>query len=185
MHIIVGLGNPGKKYDATRHNIGFEAIDMLAKRNNIEVKKLKHKALCGEGTIGGNKVLLVKPQTFMNLSGQSLLDIVQFYKVDPKNIVVLYDDIDIPVGTLRIREKGSSGTHNGMKSIIYLLQTDQFPRIRIGVGKPQFGDLADYILGRFPKEEIPTMLETLERASQAVETLVKDGIAVSMNRYNG
>ncbi|ABW20175.1 aminoacyl-tRNA hydrolase [Alkaliphilus oremlandii] len=185
MHIIVGLGNPGKKYDATRHNIGFEAIDMLAKRNNIEVKKLKHKALCGEGTIGGNKVLLVKPQTFMNLSGQSLLDIVQFYKVDPKNIVVLYDDIDIPVGTLRIREKGSSGTHNGMKSIIYLLQTDQFPRIRIGVGKPQFGDLADYVLGRFPKEEIPTMLETLERASQAVETLVKDGIAVSMNRYNG
>lgn len=185
MHIIVGLGNPGKKYDATRHNIGFEAIDMLAKRNNIEVKKLKHKALCGEGTIGGNKVLLVKPQTFMNLSGQSLLDIVQFYKVDPKNIVVLYDDIDIPVGTLRIREKGSSGTHNGMKSIIYLLQTDQFPRIRIGVGKPQFGDLADYVLGRFPKEEISTMLETLERASQAVETLVKDGIAVSMNRYNG
>ena len=185
MHIIVGLGNPGKKYDATRHNIGFEAIDMLAKRNNIEVKKLKHKALCGEGTIGGNKVLLVKPNTFMNLSGQSLLDIVQFYKVDPKNIVVLYDDIDIPVGTLRIREKGSSGTHNGMKSIIYLLQTDQFPRIRIGVGKPQFGDLADYVLGRFPKEEIPTMLETLERASQAVETLVKDGIAVSMNRYNG
>ncbi len=184
MYVIVGLGNPGKKYDATRHNVGFEAIDMLAKRNNIEVKRLKHKALCGEGTIGGNKVMLVKPQTFMNLSGQSLLDIVQFYKIDPKNIIVIYDDIDVAVGSLRIREKGSAGSHNGMKSIIYMLQTDQFPRIRIGVGKPEFGDLADYVLGRFPKEEVPTMLEVLERASLAAETIVTDGISLSMNRYN-
>jgi PTH1 family peptidyl-tRNA hydrolase len=184
MYVIVGLGNPGKKYDATRHNVGFETIDMLAKRNNIEVKRLKHKALCGEGNIGGRKVMLVKPQTFMNLSGQSLLDIVQFYKIDPQNIIVIYDDIDIEVGSLRIREKGSAGSHNGMKSIIYQLQTDQFPRIRIGVGKPQFGDLADYVLGRFPKEEIPTMIETIERAALASETIVTDGISLAMNRYN-
>jgi len=185
MHIIVGLGNPGKKYDATRHNVGFEAIDLLAKRNNIEVKRLKHKALCGEGNIDGKKVMLVKPQTFMNLSGQSLLDIVQFYKIDPKNLIVIYDDIDVAVGSLRIREKGSSGSHNGMKSIIYQLQTDQFPRVRIGVGKPQFGDLADYVLGRFPKEEIPTMIETIERAALASEMIVTDGISLAMNRYNG
>lgn len=185
MHIIVGLGNPGKKYDATRHNVGFEAIDLLAKRNNIEVKRLKHKALCGEGNIGGKKVMLVKPQTFMNLSGQSLLDIVQFYKIDPKNLIVIYDDIDVAVGSLRIREKGSSGSHNGMKSIIYQLQTDQFPRVRIGVGKPQFGDLADYVLGRFPKEEIPIMIETIERAALASEMIVTDGISLAMNRYNG
>lgn len=184
MYVIVGLGNPGKKYDATRHNIGFEAIDMLAKRNNIEIKKLKHKALCGEGTIGGKKVILVKPQTFMNLSGQSLLDIVQFYKLDPEKLIVIYDDIDVAVGSLRIREKGSAGSHNGMKSIIYQLQTDQFPRIRIGVGKPQFGDLADYVLGKFPKEEIPKVIETVERAALASEMIVTDGISLAMNRYN-
>jgi len=184
MHIIVGLGNPGKQYDATRHNVGFEAIDMLAKRNNIEIKKLKHKALVGEGNIGGKKVMLVKPQTFMNLSGQSVLDIVQFYKIDPKNIIVVYDDIDVAVGSIRIREKGSSGSHNGMKSIIYQLQTDQFPRIRIGVGRPQFGDLADYVLGKFPKEEVPTIIETIERAALASEAMVVDGISLSMNKYN-
>lgn len=185
MHVIVGLGNPGKQYDATRHNVGFEAIDLLAKRNNIEVKRLKHKALCGEGFIGGKKVMLVKPQTFMNLSGQSLLDIVQFYKLDPKNLIVIYDDIDVAVGSLRIREKGSAGSHNGMKSIIYQLQTDQFPRIRIGIGKPQFGDLADYVLGRFPKEEVKIILDAIERAALATEMMVTDGISLAMNRYNG
>lgn len=185
MHVIVGLGNPGKKYDATRHNVGFETIDMLGKRNNIEVKKLKHKALCGEGIIGNKKVMLVKPQTFMNLSGQSLLDIVQFYKIDPKNLIVIYDDIDISPGSIRIRKKGSAGTHNGMRSIIYTLQTDQFPRIRIGVGKPEHGDLVNHVIGRFSKEEIPTMIDAIERSSEAVETMVTDGIDLAMNRYNG
>lgn len=185
MYVIVGLGNPGKKYDATRHNVGFETIDMLARRNNIEVKKLKHKALYGQGTIGNKKVMLVKPQTFMNLSGESLLDIVQFYKIDPKNLIVIYDDIDIEVGSIRIRKKGSSGSHNGMKSIIYMLQTDQFPRIRIGVGKPEYGDLVNHVIGRFPKEEIPTILEAIERSSQAVEMMITDGIDLAMNRYNG
>lgn len=185
MHIIVGLGNPGKQYDGTRHNVGFEAIDLLAKRNNIEVKRLKHKALCGEGHIDGKKVMLVKPQTFMNLSGQTLQDIIQFYKIDPKDIIVIYDDVDIAVGTLRIREKGSSGTHNGMKSIIYSIQSDQFPRVRIGIGRQQFGDLADYVLGRFPKDEIPTMLEVLERAASSAEAIVTEGVATAMNKYNG
>ncbi len=185
MHIIVGLGNPGKKYDTTRHNVGFETIDLLAKRNNIDVKRLKHKALCGEGHINGKKVMLVKPQTFMNLSGQSLLDIVQFYKIDPKNIIVIYDDVDIEVGSIRVREKGSSGSHNGMKSIIYQIQTDEFPRVRIGIGRPQFGDLADYVLGRIPKDEKSLMLEVIEKAALACETIVTDGVALAMNKYNG
>ncbi len=185
MYIIVGLGNPGKKYDATRHNVGFETIDLLARKNKIDVKRLKHKALCGEGHIGGKKVILAKPQTFMNLSGQTLLDISQFYKIDPKNIIVVYDDVDIDTGIIRIREKGSAGSHNGMKSIIHQLQTDSFPRVRIGIGRPEFGDLADYVLGRFPKDEIPIILEAVERAALACETIVTDGISLAMNRYNG
>ncbi|AKL93624.1 peptidyl-tRNA hydrolase Pth [Clostridium aceticum] len=184
MHIIVGLGNPGRKYDGTRHNIGFDAIDLLAHRHDIKVNKLKHKALYGEGFWGGKKVLLAKPQTFMNLSGESLRDMMEFYKVDTKNLVVIYDDIDIEVGSLRIRQKGSAGSHNGMKSIIYQLQSDAFPRVRIGIGKPKFGDLADYVLGRFPKEEINLMREVVEKAVEAVETIVEEGIDLAMNRYN-
>ena len=185
MHIIVGLGNPGKKYDATRHNVGFETVDLLAKRNNIEIKRLKHKALCGKGQIGGKRVILVKPQTFMNLSGQSLLDIVQFYKIDTQNIIVVYDDVDIELGSIRVREKGSSGSHRGMQSIIYQIQTDQFPRVRIGIGGPQFEDLSDYVLSRFSEEEIPMMLETIEKAALACETIITEGIFSAMNRYNG
>ncbi|SDJ83167.1 aminoacyl-tRNA hydrolase [Natronincola ferrireducens] len=185
MYIIAGLGNPGKRYDGTRHNVGFEAIDLLAHRNGIKVNKLKHKALYGEGFWGGEKVVLVKPQTFMNLSGESLRDMMEFYKLDIKNLIVIYDDVDIEVGTLRIRQKGSSGSHNGMKSIIHQLQSHDFPRIRIGIGKPQYGDLADYVLGRFSKEEISPTVEAIERAALAVESIVKEGIELAMNRYNG
>lgn len=185
MFVIVGLGNPGKKFDETRHNVGFETIDLLAQRNNIKVNKLKHKALYGEGFWGGEKVLLVKPQTFMNLSGESVRDIMTFYKVEMENLIVIYDDIDIDVGTLRIRQKGSAGSHNGMRSIIYQLQSDLFPRIRIGVGRPEFGDLANYVLGRFPKEEVTTMQEVVERAAKATESIVKDGVDKAMNMYNG
>ncbi|MCC5911231.1 MAG: aminoacyl-tRNA hydrolase [Clostridiaceae bacterium] len=185
MFVIVGLGNPGKKFDETRHNVGFETIDLLAQRNNIKVNKLKHKALYGEGFWGGEKVLLVKPQTFMNLSGESVRDIMTFYKVEMENLIVIYDDIDIDVGTLRIRQKGSAGSHNGMRSIIYQLQSDLFPRIRIGVGRPEFGDLANYVLGRFPKEEVATMQEVVERAAKATESIVKDGVDKAMNLYNG
>ena len=185
MYIIVGLGNPGKRYEATRHNVGFETIDFLAHRNNIKVNKLKHKALYGEDIWRGEKVLLAKPQTFMNLSGESLRDMVAFYKIETKNIIVIYDDIDIEVGTLRIREKGSAGTHNGMRSIIYQLQTDEFPRVRIGIGKPQFGDLVNFVTSRFSKEELPPIRETIERAALAVESIVTDGIDKAMNKYNG
>lgn len=185
MHIIVGLGNPGKRYSATRHNVGFETIDLLAKRNNIDVKQLKHRALYGKGHINGKKVMLVKPQTFMNLSGQSLLDVVQFYKIDTENIIVVYDDVDIELGSIRVREKGSSGSHNGMKSIIYQIQTDQFPRVRIGIGKSQFGDLSDYVLSEFQKDEIPVILETIEKAALACETIVIEGVLAAMNKYNG
>ncbi|MBM7614779.1 aminoacyl-tRNA hydrolase [Alkaliphilus hydrothermalis] len=185
MYIIVGLGNPGKKYENTRHNVGFHAVDRLAINHGIQVTKLKHKALIGEGRIGNEKVVLVKPQTFMNLSGQSVMEILKFYKADLEKMVVLYDDIDVKVGALRIREKGSSGSHNGMKNIIYLLQKDNFPRIRIGVGKPQFGDLADYVLGRFSSEEIPLINEAIERSVLAVEAILKDDIQLAMNKYNG
>lgn len=185
MYVIVGLGNPGRQYHGSRHNVGFETIDLLARRNNIEVKRLKHKALYGEGHINNKKLMLVKPQTFMNLSGQTVRDILDFYKIDSKNIIVVYDDIDIETGSIRIRQKGSAGSHNGMKSIIYQIQTDQFPRVRIGIGRPEFGDLSAYVLGKFPKEEEATMVEAIERAALACEAIVKDGIDLAMNRYNG
>lgn len=185
MYIVAGLGNPGKRYEATRHNVGFDTIDLLAYRNKVKINKLKHKALYGEVFWGGEKVLLVKPQTFMNLSGESLRDFVEFYKIDTKNLIVIYDDIDLDVGTLRIRPKGSAGTHNGMRSIIYQLQSDDFPRVRIGIGRPAFGDLADFVTNRFTKEEIPSVRKTIERAALAVETMVKDGVERAMNQFNG
>lgn len=185
MYIIVGLGNPGKKFDGTRHNVGFDTIDLLAHRNDIKVNKLKHKALYGEGFWRGEKVILAKPQTYMNLSGESIRDMVEFYKIDPQNLIVIYDDIDLEVGALRIRIKGSSGSHNGMKSITYQLGSQDFPRVRIGIGKPQFGDLSDYVLGKFPKNQIPIMRESIEKATLAVETIVEKGIDLAMNQYNG
>ena len=184
MIVIVGLGNPGRQYEGTRHNVGFEVIDRLSNRNQISVSKIKFKALVGEGFIGNEKVLLVKPQTYMNLSGHSLLEIVNFYKLDSKQIIVVYDDIDIETGKLRIRTKGSAGTHNGMRSIIYEIQTDDFPRVRIGIGKPRFGNLADYVLGRMVKEERELVSITVSDAAEAVEVFIKEGIQTAMNQYN-
>ncbi|SET22755.1 peptidyl-tRNA hydrolase [Natronincola peptidivorans] len=184
MYIIVGLGNPGKRYDGTRHNVGFDTIDLLAHRNNLKVNKLKHKALYGEGFWSGEKIILAKPQTFMNLSGESVRDMVEFYKIDTEKLIVIYDDIDLEAGVLRIRHKGSAGTHNGMKSIIYQLQEDDFPRVRIGIGKPAFANLASYVTGGFSKEEIPIMRETVTKAALAVEAIVKEGIDKAMNQYN-
>lgn len=185
MYIVVGLGNPGRKYDGTRHNVGFDAIDILAQRNDMKVNKLKFRAFYTEGFLGRNKVILAKPQTYMNLSGESIRDMVEYYKINPENLIIIYDDIDLDVGALRIRTKGSSGSHNGMKSIIYQLNSQEFPRIRIGIGKPEYGDLADYVLGKFPKNQIPTIGETIEKAALAVETIVKKGIDLAMNQYNG
>lgn len=184
--IIAGLGNPGNKYESTRHNVGFCVIDYLAEKHGIKVNRLKHKALTGEGSIKGERVLLVKPQTFMNLSGESLREAVEWYKLSAENTIVIYDDVDLPAGTVRIRPKGSSGTHNGMKSVIYQLQSDEFPRIRIGVGKaPEGWDLADYVLSKFSAEEVPVIRQCIERAAGAAEAIVSSGIADAMNQYNG
>lgn len=184
--IVVGLGNPGNKYENTRHNVGFRTIDHISGKYGIRVDRLRHKALTGDGAIKEERVLLVKPQTFMNLSGESVRDIVEWYKIPPENLIVIYDDADLPAGTIRVRPKGSSGTHNGMKSIIYQLQSDDFPRIRIGIGKaPEGWDLADYVLGRFSSEEAQVMGQSIERASEAAVAVMTEGIVSAMNRYNG
>lgn len=186
MYIIIGLGNPGKKYEHTRHNAGFDAIDRLAEKHNIKIDKLKHKALIGEGRIGFEKVVLVKPQTYMNLSGESVVSICQFYKPEFDHVIVMYDDIDLDVGKLRIRKKGSAGSHNGMKSIIKCIGTQEFPRVRIGVSKPPEGwDLADFVLSRFPKEQQKDLEESFERAALTVEEIIDSGIESAMNKYNG
>lgn len=184
MYVIVGLGNPGKKYDNTRHNIGFITLDFLADKNGIKINKIKHKALVGEGMISGQKVLLVKPQTFMNLSGNSVREVLEYYKVEMDNLVVIYDDVDIPIGRLRIRKKGSAGTHNGMRSIIYDIQSDQFPRVRIGIGADRKMGLAGYVLGGFGKEEKKIMEDAVERAAKAVECMLEKGIDMAMGEYN-
>lgn len=185
MYVIVGLGNPGRQYEGTRHNVGFDVIDMLADENGIELKKLKHKSLVGEGRIAGQKVLLVKPQTYMNLSGEALLDIYNYYKISPEELIVIYDDIDTDLGKLRIRKKGSAGTHNGMKSIIYNLQLDTFPRVRIGVGRPGKGrDLASFVLSRFEKDDMDNVKNVLKCAMQSVEVIIKEGADAAMNKFN-
>lgn len=185
MYIIIGLGNPSREYEATRHNIGFDAITRLADDNNISLDIKKHKAICGKGMIGGEKVILAKPQTYMNLSGESVRELIDFYKVSKEEIIVIYDDISLDVGQLRIRTKGSAGGHNGIKNIIAHLGSDEFCRIKIGVGdKPKNWDLADYVLARFPKEEEPVIRESLEKVSKACETIIKDGAQVAMNHYN-
>ena len=184
MYIIAGLGNPGKRYENTRHNIGFIAVDLLAERNDIKINKIKHKALVGEGRISGQKVLLIKPQTYMNLSGESLREVMAYYKEDLENLVVIYDDIDLPTGTVRIRKKGSAGTHNGMRSIVYDLQSDQFPRIRIGIGAQKKGELRDFVIGGFSKEEKEPLKEAVKRTALAAECIVEKGIDKAMNEYN-
>ncbi|MEL7657139.1 MAG: aminoacyl-tRNA hydrolase [Bacillota bacterium] len=184
MHVIVGLGNPGKKYENTKHNIGFITLDFLAEKNDIKINKIKHKALVGEGMISGQKVLLVKPQTFMNLSGNSVREVMEYYKADTDKLVVIYDDVDIPMGRLRIRKKGSAGTHNGMRSIIYDLQDDGFPRVRIGIGADRKMPLAGYVLGGFGKEEKTLMADAVQRAAKAIECLLDKGIDIAMGEYN-
>ena len=185
MKIIIGLGNPTREYQATRHNIGFDTITRLSDEYNIPLDFRKHKALCGKGYIGGEKVILAQPQTFMNLSGESVRELVDFYKVTNEDIIVIYDDVALDVGQLRIRPKGSAGGHNGIKSIIAHLGTEVFPRIRVGVGeKPKNWDLADYVLGRFPEEEQPVIREALGRAAKACETMIVDGMEEAMNLYN-
>ena len=184
MHMIVGLGNPGKQYEFTRHNAGFLCLDYLAAKYNIKVNKIKFKSLVGEGNIGGEKVILLKPTTFMNLSGEAVVQAAGFYKIDVSDIIVVYDDISLPIGSLRIREKGSAGGHNGMKSIIYLLGKDNFPRIRLGVGSNGERDLADHVLGKFSKEEMNGFSASVEDAVEAISYMLKGDTQKAMNLYN-
>ena len=186
MYIIAGLGNPGKKYVGTRHNMGFEALDAVAAKYGIDIKKAKFNALYGEGTIEGEKVVLVKPQTFMNLRGESIREFKSWYKTDDSKIIIIYDDVSLPVGKMRIRPKGSAGGHNGMKSIIYQLGSDDFPRIKIGVGSPQNPDydLADYVLGKFTKAEVKELIQKAIDTADAVGEIIKNGIEKAMTKYN-
>lgn len=185
MYIIVGLGNPTKEYEKTRHNVGFEVIDRLADMLGADVSEKKHRAYCGKAVIDGQKVILIKPQTYMNVSGESVRSAVDFYKVEPENIIVIYDDVSLAPGQLRIRAKGSAGGHNGIKSIISHLGTQEFPRIKVGVGeKPKQMDLADYVLGHFAKGERDMMEEAFQEAAKAACDMVSDGIHAAMNRYN-
>jgi PTH1 family peptidyl-tRNA hydrolase len=186
MYIIVGLGNPEQKYAGTRHNIGFSAITALADAYQIAVDTGKHKAMIGKGVIAGQKVILAQPLTYMNLSGESVRELVDYYKINPKEeLIVIYDDINLAVGKLRIRAKGSAGGHNGIKNIIAHLGGQEFPRIRIGVGeKPAGWDLVDHVLGRFPKEEEPVVREALQNAVKACEVILAQDVNVAMNQFN-
>lgn len=185
MFIIVGLGNPGKKYEKTRHNMGFITVDLIAEKLGIQVNKLKFKALMGEGFLGTERILLMKPQTYMNLSGQSVREVVDFYKIPPENLILIYDDIDIERGQIRIRKKGSAGTHNGMRSVVPAVGSLEFPRIRIGIGGDRKLHIRDYVTGGFAKEEKEPLMSAAKRAAEAAICLIEDGIDTAMNRYNG
>ena len=186
MYIIVGLGNPGSQYRNTRHNMGFEAVEILAGRHSIPTDFLKHKAMCGKGMIDGQKVILAMPQTFMNLSGESVRQLVDFYKIDVESeLIVIYDDIDLDPGVVRIRKSGSAGGHNGMKNIVQHLGTNNFMRVRVGVGaKPKGYDLADYVLGHFTTAEREDINKGLEAAADGVSIILNDGIDAAMNKIN-
>ncbi|WP_031516464.1 aminoacyl-tRNA hydrolase [Desulfofalx alkaliphila] len=184
MKMIVGLGNPGSNYSQTRHNVGFMAVDLLAKKLGTEVSKNKYKALIAETKIDKQRVLLVKPQTYMNLSGEAVGSLARWYKIAAQDVVVIYDDMDLTLGRLRIRPQGGPGGHNGMKSIIAHLGTNNFPRIRIGIGRPAV-DAVNYVLGKFSTEEWDQMEKTLALAAEAAEALVMHGINTAMNKYNG
>ena len=186
MYIIAGLGNPGRQYAGTRHNMGFNVVTRIADDYKMQITIKEHKALCAKGFIGGKKVLLALPQTYMNFSGESIRELVNYYKIDPETeLMVIYDDISMDVGRIRMRAKGSAGGHNGIKNIIAELGTDVFPRMKVGVGeKPKGWDLADYVLGRFSDEENEVMRRMLAKGSDACRDFILYGIQEAMNRYN-
>ncbi|MBR1757890.1 MAG: aminoacyl-tRNA hydrolase [Lachnospiraceae bacterium] len=185
MKLIVGLGNPDKKYIGTRHNTGFTVIDQMSEDYQIPVRERKYKAMYGSGYIEGQKVLLVKPQTYMNLSGEAVQAFCTFYKIAPEDLIVIFDDVSLDVGQLRIRKKGSAGGHNGIKNIIACIGSSDFPRIKVGVGqKPAEWDLVDYVLGHVSKEDEPLMKEAAKNASRAVGVMLSEGIESAMNLFN-
>ena len=184
MYAVIGLGNPEKKYDKTRHNVGFDVIDELASQMDVEVKTKRHKALCGVGYIGSEKVVLVKPITYMNNSGQSVREVIDFYKLNPtSDIIVIADDISLPVGKIRVRAKGSAGGHNGLKSIIAHAGTDQFKRVKVGVGE-NTGDLVKHVLGKFGKKEREIVEDSIVDAASAVKVMIVEDVNCAMNKYN-
>ena len=185
MYLIVGLGNPEPEYSKTRHNMGFDVINKLSEKYSIDVKKEKFQGLHGSGIIENQKVILLKPQTYMNLSGEAIIQYVNFYKINPENILVIYDDIDIETGTIKIRKKGGPGTHNGMKSVINELKTTEFPRVRVGTGSNEkINNLIDYVISKLDEEEYKKLEEGIDKAAEAVETILKIGIDNAMNKLN-
>ena len=186
MYLIAGLGNPGRQYEATRHNMGFDVLDCLIEKHNIAQSGVKFNAMFGKGILGGEKVILMKPLSFMNLIGGPIQEMVNYFKIDPETeLIVVYDDIDLEPGQLRIRKQGSAGGHNGMKDIIRKLGTDKFVRVKVGVGaKPKGWDLADYVLGRFSDSDRKVVDEAVEKAAEAVEMMVSRGVDAAMNLYN-
>ena len=185
MYLIAGLGNPGEKYKYTRHNVGFTAIDYLSAVYKISVKKIKFRSLLGEGIIGGERVILAKPSTFMNNSGEAVGEIARYYKIPPENVIIIYDDVALDTGRLRIRPSGSDGGHNGMKSIIYHLQSDAFPRVRIGVGKVSGAELANHVLGTFSKEDGVRVTRCIKETDKITEEIISRGVSAVMNKFNG
>lgn len=183
MKLIVGLGNPGREYHGTRHNVGFAVIDLLAKRHRIHVRTRRSKSLVGEGAIDGHQVVLVKPMTFMNLSGQAVGDLARRYRVKHSDIIVICDDVNLPLGRIRIRPQGSSGGQKGLKSIIHSIGGEDFPRVRIGIGSPR-KDMVDHVLSRFAKAEQKAASEAVERAADALDAIITDGLEKAMNRFN-
>lgn len=185
MYLIVGLGNPESDYANTRHNMGFDVINEISKKCDIKVSKSKFNALYGMGEIENNKVILVKPQTYMNLSGESIIQFKKFYKISNKNIIVIYDDIDLKVGDIRLKAKGGAGTHNGMKSVVQNLNTEDFIRVRVGIGAPENKeDMINYVIGPIPKREKEILEGSIEKAAESVIEILKSGIDVAMNRFN-
>jgi len=184
MYIITGLGNVGNEYDKTRHNVGFDTVNYLAEKFDVKLNKLKFNSVYGEMNINGEKVLLVKPVTYMNRSGLAVSEIMNYYKVPVENLIVIYDDIDIPVGTLRIRPNGSAGTHNGMRSIINSIKNENFPRVRIGIGRNPDMDLADYVLQRFSKDDREKVEDIIKSAGDACVEIIKENFESAMQKYN-
>lgn len=185
MYLIVGLGNPEEEYSNTRHNMGFDTINKISKEYNIEINKDKFKGIYGTGMIENEKVILLKPQTYMNLSGESIIEAIKFYKIDINKIIVIYDDIDVKPGKIKIRKKGGPGSHNGMKSVINSLGSQEFSRIRVGIGTPEYkNDMINYVIGKIPKEEMNELEEGTKIAKEAVVEIIKNGIDIAMNKFN-
>ena len=185
MYLIVGLGNPEQEYSNTRHNMGFDTVNKLAKQYNIEINKRKFKGIYGTGNIEGEKVIILKPQTYMNLSGESIKEAIDFYKIDNENLIIIYDDIDIKPGIIKLRKTGGPGTHNGMKSVIQNIQMKEFSRVRVGIGMPEYkNDLINYVIGKIPEEEIEILDKSTTKAKEAVIEIIKNGVDMAMNKFN-